>query len=387
MGTCIQLINISWQGIYGVEFTLDQIRRRAMQLGAHLADKHKACLIAYDARFMSDLFAHDLYAMYQQQGIQTSIASLPAPLPAVQHAIEQNQADCALVVSARNSSYWYNGLVLLYPDSSQTLALPPLEPDVSLTTFPFPARKSSENPAHAAQTPIELRPPYLDMLRSHIDTTIINRSPMTIFVDPMHGTMAGYLPAVLGDGGQTMAISINREPDPLFDKLTPLPAHSSLIRLRKLVRESDSHLGLAFSCDGTALGVVDKNGEQLDRIEIALLLAQYLATQYRRKGLVITPPPSAEGGLEVSHLEAWQKPLGIEVEVTSQAAERIAEILAKKDQRLLIGCTQEGEFVIGPYSFYPDALLTGLLVVEMVARNGLPLHSLLEDLLTTLASA
>jgi phosphomannomutase len=362
-----------------------------MQLGTQLITLKKSCLIAYDSRFMSDLFAQDLYSIYQQMGIPTSFVSMPAPLPAIHHAIEQQHADCALVVSGRNNSYWYNGLVLLNPASWYPLDMPAIDAAIQTVLAPFPTPRMTNTTAQGdmapAPTVLEIRTPYLESIRSHVDTTIINRSTMTIFVDPMHGTMAGYLAAVLGEGGQTMAISINKEPDPLFDKLTPLPAHSNLTRLRKLVRESDSHLGLAFSCDGTALGVVDKSGEQLDRIEIALLIAKYLATQYRMKGLVITPPPNVEGAMQISRLDAWQKTLGLEVEVTNQAAARIADLLAKKDPHLLVGCTPEGEFVIGPKRFYPDALLAGLLVVEMVARSGRLLRYLLDDLLASLASA
>ncbi len=386
MSTCLQLINTFWEGVFAVDFTLDQIERRCIYLGETLLERGQNCLVAYDARFMSNLFARNICHILQQQGVQVYLASMPAPLPAIQHALSQQEVDCALVVSARNKPYWYNGLVLLNPSLSDDLNPPshwsPRQASASLL-FIDPVAQAEKTDAIPT---IELRTPYLEHIRKHIDVAIIQRSTMTIFVDPMHGTLAGYLPSVIGEESQTMAISINREPDPLFDRLTPLPAVSNLTRLRKLVRESDSHVGLAFSADGTALGIVDKNGTQLDRTDITLLLADYLVRQYRQKGLVIAPPPLGEDTISMAGIETWKKSLGIDVEITSHASERIAEMLQQKREDLLVGCTPEGELVIGHYILYPDALLAGLLVVEMIARSGRTLQFLLEQLRASIAA-
>jgi phosphomannomutase len=198
----------------------------------------------------------------------------------------------------------------------------------------------------------------------------------------MNGTTAGYLPAVISEGGQTRAIEINRETDPLFSKLTPLPAETGLNRLRKLVRESDSHLGLAFSADGTALGVVDKNGEQLEPIEIVLLLAAYLVRQYRQKGLVIAPAPTADSRFADSlvGLSEWEDALGLKVELAEDASARIAALPATGKNNLLVGCSSEGGIILGNYTLYPDALLAGLMMAELVARNAGNLQAMLNEL-------
>lgn len=210
---------------------------------------------------------------------------------------------------------------------------------------------------------------------------------MTIFVDTMHGTTAGYIPAIIGDEAQTMAIEINRETDPLFNRLTPLPSESRLTRLCKLVRESDSHLGLALSADGTALGVVDKNGEQLDYLEVVLLLASYMMRHYRLKGQVIAPPSLFNTTTTRNGLLAWEEAVGLKLDVTTQATQRIADVLTNKQPDLLIGCTPDGKLILGNDTRYPDALLAGLLLIELVARSGGSLRSLLEELRARLSLA
>ncbi|NJN67980.1 MAG: phosphoglucomutase [Chloroflexaceae bacterium] len=378
-----------WEGVFAADFTLEHVRRRCGYLSRELQNRGEPCLVAYDTRFMANLFARDIYRMLERCSVPVSLASTPSPLPAVYNALVQRRASTALVVSARNKPYWYNGLVLLKPAGADTLRWPEhqdLEPSGNDSSFPLPPESFVQGETPGVGTTLDLRSLYLEMLVRHVDVELIRRSTMTIFVDPIHGTTAGYLPAIIGEQSQTMAIEINRETDPLFNKFTPLPVAANLVRLRKLVRESDSHLGLAFSADGTALGMVDKNGEQVDQLEITLLLASYLARQYRQKGTVVVPRPSGgEKLVTMAGLETWQKTHGLKLELVENANARIAEKLAQSPPDLLIGGTSEGGLIMGPYSFYPDALLAGLLMVELVARSAGNLRLHLDELRAGLA--
>lgn len=372
-----------WEGVYAAGFTLEEARRRCYRLGTALAAHNLACLVAYDTRFMSALFARDLFGLMGTQGVTRSLAAMPAPLPAIHLALEQRRVHTALLVSARNRPYWYNGLVFIAPPDIETTFVPS---DAPLPSLPFPP-PSDLPPPNAADQLIDLRGPYLEQLRGRVDIELIRRATLTIFVDPMSGTTAGYLPSIIAEGAQTRAIEINRESDPLFGRVTPLPSESGLTRLRKLVRESDSHLGLACSADGTAIGVVDKQGEQLELIELVLLLAGYLTRNYRQRGLVIAPPPTPTSQIAslMGRMERWEDSTGLKLEVTADTSGRIAEALAQERPGLLIGCTSEGEMILGRFAAQPDALLAGLLLIECVARHGGNLRALVEDLRGLLA--
>lgn len=387
MNSHLRLFDNLWEGVFATDFTLEHVRQRCSQLVKSLLAHRANCLVAYDTRFMSNLFAHDIYYFLKQRGVEVKLVPTPVPLPAVQLALNNNQAHCALYVSARNRPYWYNGIVLL----EQGVPHLSLEPDPDNGSVaegtepqPFPASADSNAAAQSfiADSTLDARKPYIDMLRNLIDINLIRRVTLTIFADPMHGTLAGYLPAVIGDGSYTKAIEINREVDPLFGKVTPLPSQAALSRLCKLVRESDSHIGLAFSADGTALGVVDKNGEQLEQLEIVLLLASYLSSQYRQKGVVIAPPPAAGTPLATAtaELSSWEDTLGFKVELVSNPDERITEFLKQQQHNLLVGCTSAGELILSKYSSYPDALVAGLLMIELAARGGGSLRTSLDNL-------
>lgn len=360
-----------WEGVYAADFTLDGVRRRCRSLAEVLRQRGWSCLVAADTRFMSAHFALDIFRVLESAGVQCSYCAAPVPLPAVERALEQRRTDCALIVSAANRPFWYNGLIVLTPPVDAAL----LEPHASSAdgVIPFPST-GSDIPEPAQ---IDLRSPYLDALRAAVDIEQIRRTPLTLFVDPMNGTTSGYIPAVLGEGGQTKAIEINRELDPLFARQTPHPFESGLARLRKLVKESDSHFGVAIAADGRALGVVDNAGELVPALDLALLLAQHLSRQGRQRGLVIMPHSGDEvpGGIR-----SWEENYGLKIELSEQPAARIAEVLERDRNSLVVGTTATGDITLGRYGAVPDALLAALTLTEAVARTGVKLRVMLNTL-------
>ncbi|MFV9503036.1 MAG: phosphoglucomutase [Oscillochloridaceae bacterium umkhey_bin13] len=361
----------AWEAVYSADFTLDQLRRRAATLALGLAARGLSCLVAYDTRFMGQLFARDLVATLQSYGVRTILAATPVPFPALAQALEQRLADTALYLSAGPRSYLYNGLALLAPDPTG-LSLDPAPDSPPPIAFPPAGDLPSD------QT-LDLRALYLETLRRGVDVDLIRRNSLTIFVDAMNGTTAGLFPTLLGEGGQTRAIEINREPDPLFARIAPDPISAPLTRLKKLVRESDSHLGLALAADGTALIVVDKNGEQLDPAETALLLAAYLARQYRQRGPLVIPAPAPASPLAgIPRISAWEETTGLRVEGLSDPAARLNELIRHKRTVPVLGATSAGELVIGRYATFPDAVVAGLLCAELVARSGGSLRTLID---------
>jgi phosphomannomutase len=364
-----------WEGIYTADFTLDGVMLRCRWLAEALAARKWSCLIAHDTRFMAGQFARYAYRSLEAQGIVVSFCPTPAPFPSVELALEQKRADTALIISAGNQPFWYNGMIVLAPPVEHPLLEgEPLAHDrvASSIAFPSPLLDNSE------RTQIDLRAPYLETLRDSVDIELIRRATLTMFVDPMNGTTSGYIPAALGEGGQSKAIEIYRETDPLFGRQPPQPTEAGLNRLRKLVKESESHLGVALSADGRALCVADNTGELVSTLDLALLLANYLGRQYRQRGLIVAPQPAEAG--EPAGLHAWEEASGLKVELASEPSARIGELLAQDRNSLLVGITARGEVTLGRYGATPDAVLAALLLIEIVARSNSKLRPLVDEI-------
>jgi phosphomannomutase len=317
-------------------------------------------------------FARYAYRVLEACGVQVSFCPTPAPFPAVELALEQRRADTALILSAGNRPFWYCGMIVLAPGLGQLLEDgPAAQPRTNVSIdLSGPTLENTE------RNQFDLRGPYLESLRAVVDIDLIRRATLTLFVDPMNGTTSGYIPAAIGDGGQTKAIEINRELDPLFGRQTPQPSESGLNRLRKLVKESDSHLGVALSADGRAISVADSAGELVTPLDLTRLLASYLSRQHRQRGLVVGPLPP-EG--EPPSLRAWADEAGLKVELLADPAARIAELVAQDRTSLLVGATASGELTLGRYAGSPDATLAALLLIEMSARSGGRLRALMDE--------
>lgn len=353
-----------WEGAVAADFTLDAVRRRYAAFADLLNARGWNCLVAYDTRFLSAQIAADCYQGLRARHARAILSSMPLPRPAIDVALDHGIADCAMIVSAGNREYWLNGLIVIAPAPG----LNPFAGDTPLSEYPpFPVDVSDAGV-------VDVRRTYIESLRQAIDVDLARQTSLTIFVDVMNGATGGVIPAVLGDGAQTKTIEINRDPDAWFGRQTPHPHTAPLVRLRKLVRESDSHLGVAISADGRALGVVDNDGELAPHLEIALLLAQYLNRQYRQRGLVIVPASSASA----AWVRAWEAQTGLRIEFAEQPAARIAE--ARAAHQLLVGITEDGQPTIGHTSGLGDAPLAALLLVELVARRNVKLRVLREKL-------
>src|SRR5262249_31920249 len=215
--------------------------------------------IAHDTRFMAPQFARYAYRSLEIQGVTVSFCPTPAPFPAVELSLEQKRADAALIISAGNRPFWDNGMIVLAPLADRPLLAGgaplaggprvgggPLAPAGAEPPIPFPPTQLDNND----RTQVDLRGPYLETLRAAVDIELIRRATLTVFVDPMNGTTSGYIPAAIGEGGQTKAIEINRETDPLFGRQSPHPAEAGPNRLRKLVKESGLPLGAGRPAHG-----------------------------------------------------------------------------------------------------------------------------------------
>ncbi|MEI7769528.1 MAG: hypothetical protein WCI67_06050, partial [Chloroflexales bacterium] len=80
-----------------------------------------------------------------------------------------------------------------------------------------------------------------------------------------------------------------------------------------------------------------------------------------------------------ARIAAWEEASGARAELTASPDARIAELLEQERPNLLLGASAEGEISIGRLAAYPDALLAGLLVAEMVARSGGSLRAMIDS--------
>jgi phosphomannomutase len=344
------------QGILAVDLSLDQLRQAVAGLTEPLRAQGLRCHVSYDTRFMANLFAARIAGDLSAAGVAATLSPAATPLPALYEALNDDQADCCLYLSAGNAPYYESGILLIGAAQSGLR----LSAGGNVPAAPFPATVETAL--------LDLRPAYLDALRERVDLELIRRAAITCFVDVMGGCTAGIFSGLLAEGGPARAFEINRERDAWFAGGAPQPTQQPLVRLRKLVRESDSQLGIAISGDGCALAVIDDQGETIASHELALALGGYLAQQQRRRGSIVLPISLQE---QLRHSGEWSRAAG------GITLEFSADPQAAGAEQTLLALGPDGTLRIGRQSDVADGVLAGLLLLEFLVRSGGPFSRLI----------
>ncbi|MBC8078323.1 MAG: phosphoglucomutase, partial [Chloroflexales bacterium] len=65
----MRLYTSRWEGVYAADFALATLRRRCAAVADALGSRGWSCLVACDTRFMSNLFAREVYRVLNGRGV------------------------------------------------------------------------------------------------------------------------------------------------------------------------------------------------------------------------------------------------------------------------------------------------------------------------------
>ncbi|MEB3321491.1 MAG: phosphoglucomutase/phosphomannomutase family protein, partial [Synechococcaceae cyanobacterium] len=223
---------------------------------------------------------------------------------------------------------------------------------------------------------------YLAGLRAKVDTAALaaglERIGLRVIVDPMHGSAAGGLGALLGPeavaAGTIAEIRANR--DPLFGGNPPEPLAPYVQPLVEAVAASVAGgrpaVGIVFDGDGDRIAAVDETGRFCSTQLLMPLLIDHLARARQLPGAVIK---TVSGSDLMARVAA---DLGREVREMPVGFKYIAaEMLAGG---VLVGGEESGGVGFGMHLPERDALYAALLLIEALVEGGLPLGARLEAL-------
>jgi phosphomannomutase len=178
----------------------------------------------------------------------------------------------------------------------------------------------------------------------------------------MFGAGAGYFPALLA-GGKSTVVELNGHPNPAFPGMVqPEPIAHNLTTLARRVRDDGSSVGLALDGDADRLGVIDETGTFVSTLEAFSLLALYLL---EGKGLRGDLVKGVTASMMLNKLgEKYQvgvhdMPVGFKY-----IGPKFSEVNA------LLGGEESGGFAFRGHIPERDGVLSGLYILEYMARTG-----------------
>ncbi|MFN9932281.1 MAG: phosphoglucomutase/phosphomannomutase family protein, partial [Cyanobacteriota bacterium] len=281
-----------WRGILGVDITVERLLPVAAAAARELAAsapgdlRSREVVIGYDRRFLAPELAEAIASAVRGADLEPLLSSSPTPTPASSWAVVERRALGALVITASHNPPEWLGLKIKGPFGGS------VEGD-------FTQRVERRLEAGGITVPIAGETYRFDALGSYVaglqrcvDTAALaaglERLGLRVIVDPMHGSAAGVLPALLGEEALASGAirEIRSQRDPLFGGHPPEPLAPYLQELIAAVKESTAAgrpaMGIVFDGDGDRIAAVDENGRFCSTQLLMPLFIDHLA---RARGL------------------------------------------------------------------------------------------------------
>src|SRR2546428_2023040 len=119
------------------------------------------------------------------------------------------------------------------------------------------------------------KPKYLARVAELFDLEKMRAAGLTIVVEPVYGSAAGYFTELLG-GGRTKVVELHAERTPFFGGVNPEPIPPNIDEFLARIPRERADIGLAVDGDADRAGLADENGIFINQLQVYGLLMWYL---------------------------------------------------------------------------------------------------------------
>jgi phosphomannomutase len=286
-----------WRGILGVDITVERLlpvaaaAARELESSAPEGWRSREVVLGYDRRFLAPELAEAIAAAVRGAGLEPVLATTPTPTPASSWAVVERGALGALVITASHNPPEWLGLKIKGPFGGS------VEGDFTQRVERRLAAGGLTVPIAGPTERLDVLNAYVSGLRAKVDTGALaeglRRLGLRVIVDPMHGSAAAVLPALMGE--EACAAGVIREirsaRDPLFGGHPPEPLAPYVAELIAEVRRSTAEgkpaMGVVFDGDGDRIAAVDETGRFCSTQLLMPLFIDHLARARALPGTVI----------------------------------------------------------------------------------------------------
>jgi alpha-D-glucose phosphate-specific phosphoglucomutase len=379
-----------WRGVISDTFTFHNLRQVAQAIADAVASeewlntKHDdlkpdpTCMVVgFDTRFLSDRFAVEAARVLAANGFTVYLSTADVPTPAVSFAVRQLNAIAGLMITASHNAPRYNGVKLKAAYGGSAVHEQCRRVEVYLNDNESRGRGPNlMDFEQAKQAGLIKRfnptPAYYDHLRTLINFDVIAENPQYVAVDSMYGSGRGQIKGIL-QGTGCEVVEVRGEMNPGFGGIHPEPIERYLGALAGAIAAGHGQIGLATDGDADRIGAMDGRGQFVDPHRILSLALKYLVEHRGLSGKVVKTVSTTQ------MLNRLAKTYDLDLIETPVGFNHIADWMLQGD--ILIGGEESGGISFKGHIPEGDGILTGLLILEMVAATGIPLGKMIESLL------
>jgi len=376
-GSPIKFGTDGWRAIIADEFTFANVRVCAQATARYFHEATAASreiVVGYDTRFASEEFAVAVVEVLAANGVPVQLCDRAAPTPVIGFHIRRLNAGGGVVITSSHNPALYSGFKVRTEQASaaspevlsQIEALIPEALDGAVERMPL-----EEATAKGLVQKFDPRADYLRHLGQLVEIERLRQAGLRVVVDPMHGAGAGYLRELLS-GGRTEVIEIRSERNPAFPGMhNPEPIARNLEATREAVVKAHAEAALATDGDADRIGVMDDRGEFVDQLRVFALLTYYLLEVRGLRG------PIVKSVTTTSMVHRLGELYGVPVYETGVGFKYLGPKMIETDA--LIAGEESGGFAFRGHLPERDGILSGLYILDLMARRGKSLPELLEE--------
>ena len=348
----------------------------------------KGVAVAYDSRWMSDVFAKEACLCLAANGIKTYRFESLRPTPELSFAVRQLGCMAGIVITASHNPREYNGYKVYWEDGAQIT--PPhdknIMEEVAKVTSWSEIRTMEESDARVLGLyhvlGEEMDEKYRQKLREQsIHPEIIREQAkdFTIVYTPLHGTGNVPVRKVLAELGfekvyvqQEQKIADGRFPTVSYPNPEDPKAWERALALAK---EKDADLVLATDPDADRLGVYCKDRETGEYRSFTgnmsgMLIAEYILHERKAMGTLPKRPVLVETIVTTDMAKAVAAAYDVELVEVLTGFKYIGEqicLFEADDREYVFGLEESYGCLAGTYARDKDAVVAVMLLCEVAA--------------------
>lgn len=363
-----------WRGVIADDFTFERTAKVAQAIADYYKTQpkiEKGIFIGYDTRFLSPEFAMKVAQVLLGNGIPVFFSETDVPTQVVSFSVLDRGLPAGIMITASHNPPCFSGIKIKNSSgaSASSMVTQQIESFLSKNTVKFLSWEEAERKGLA--TKVDLLPSYLNKVASFLDMDLINEADLKIVYDSMYGVGCGLVEKVLEESNCQL-VSIHPKPNPGFGGINPEPIEENLNQLKEEVKRNGADLGLATDGDADRVGIVDDKGRYFSPLQVFSLLLFYLVEEKDIRGKVVK---TVSLGYQPERIA---RKFELEWEQTPVGFKYIADKMLR--ERVVLGGEESGGYGYCGHLPERDGILSCLLFVEMVARKGEPLSSILDNM-------
>ena len=381
----IQFGTDGWRAVISEDFTFDNVKIVAQAVADYIKNqkskiknkkseiygKKIEMVVGYDTRFLSEKYAELVALVFAANGIKVILTDRPTPTPSVSFYIRHNNLIGGVMITASHNPARYNGIKYkgYFGGSVGSLITDKIESNLYKSKLKY---MENDEAVRKGLLRIEnIIPIHTENVKKYVDMNLLRSANLKILVDSMNGAGAALFEEILKNTNNKVT-TINGNRDVYFGGRSPEPNEVQLESTSEIVRKGDYDVAIVTDGDSDRLGVILKNGKVVSGHKIITLLLLHLLEDRKMKGGVV------QTICGTSLINKIAEKYNFKTYETAVGFKYISEIMLKED--ILVGGEETGGIAFKGWVPERDALLSGLLMLEMIIHRKKNLMDILDDI-------